>query len=269
MRTTSELLDTARLALARQPLLWPPALLAVLLQDALFPLAARAGTPAQAGAALCAVLGAVLVGAGWLAMIGRALRGGEPGLQDFVDGVNARWGTILIGTVCFWAVILALAGLAYAQGSRSYGVEPLVAWVTALMKLPPEAQQAALEPGRIPAAVVGWMNLLAAWVATVTLVHALLLFWQPLVVLQGLGWLKAWAGSMGLAVRRVGQVLSLGALYLGAMLGAQLLTATLHPVLVLAGVACHILTVAYFTVVFAAVVEDEWPAQAPTTDVRA
>jgi hypothetical protein len=269
MRTTSELLTTARSALARNPSLWPPAMLVVLLQDALFPLAAQAGTPAQAVAGLCAVLGAVLVGAGWLAMIGRALRGGDPRLQDFADGVNARWGAMLFGTLCFWAVIAGLAGLAYAQGARSYGVEPLVAWFTGLMKLPAEAQQAALDPSRIPAAVVGWMNLLAAWVAAVTVVHALLVFWQPLVVLQGLGWFKAWAGSVGLAMRRFGQLVSIGVLYVGAMLGARLLIATLQPGLVMVGVTCHILTVAYFTVVFAAVVEDEWPAHAPTTDVRA
>ncbi|MEB3223888.1 MAG: hypothetical protein VKS61_17575 [Candidatus Sericytochromatia bacterium] len=269
MRKTQDLLDTARDTLASHPILWPPALTVILLQDAMFPMAAQGGSPAQALAGFCALLGAVLVGAGWLAMIGRALRGGGPTFRDFADGVNARWGSILLGTLCFWAVIAGLAGLAYAQGTRTYGLEALTTWFTALVKLGPEAQQAALDPARIPAAVVGWVYLATAWLVAATALHGLLLFWQPLVVLQGLGWLKAWAGSIGLVFRRFGQVVAVGLLFGVSMVGARFLIATMHPLLAMVGVACHIVTVTYFTVVFAAVVEDEWPAHAPTTDTHA
>lgn len=270
MRKTPEILETARRTLAENPVLWAPAMLTLLLQDAVVPLALQGGGAIpQLLAGICAALGAILVGAGWLAMIGRALRSGTPVLQDFVDGVNARWISLLVGSFFYVAVMAGLAGVAYAQGDRVFGLDALLAWVKPLLELSPEQQREALSPTRIPPAVEGWVNLFAAWFLAVGCVNALLTFWQPLVVLQGLGWLAAWAGSGGLVLRRFGQVLAIGTLYVGVTLGARLLTVTLHPVLVMLGVGIHIVAAAYFTVVFAAVVEDEWPAQAPTTDVRA
>lgn len=270
MRKTPDILATARRTLAEHPVLWAPALLMLLLQDAVLPLAAQgAGALPQALAGLCAALGAVLVGAGWLAMVGRALRGGEPALQDFVDGVNARWGSLLLGTIAYAALIAGLAGLAFAQGDRVFGIDALVSWFKHLLELTPEQQRAALSPTRIPPAVEGWVNLVAAWLAAVAVVNTLLLFWQPLVVLQGLGWLSAWVGSAGLVMRRFGQVIALGGLEIGATLGSRLLIATLNPVAVVLGVAVHIVAVAFFLTVYATVVEDEWPAHAPRTDLRA
>lgn len=246
-----------------------PAFAIILLQDAVLPLSLRGGSPTQALAALSAALSAVLLGAGWYALMGRAVREGNPSWTDFLDGINARWLTLLVGTLAQWGLVLAWAAMLFWYGEHTYGWERLLAWFKPLLELPPAAQQAALDPSRIPAWVVGWMNLFALWFVSVAVLHVLLLFWQPMVVLKGLSWPAAWLGSCGLTLRRFTQVLAIGLLHGVAWLGARLMIATLHPAFTLIGVMAYMVTVAFFTLAYTMLVEDEWPARAPNLDVRA
>lgn len=269
MRNTHQILKETRTALGRSPILWLPAFAIILLQDAILPLGVQHGSPAPLLGATFAALAAAMLGAGWYALMARVLRGGHATFRDFVDGVNARWVSIVAGTLTYWLLLAATGTIAFAYGQRVIGVEPLVAWFKPLLDLAPAQQQAALDPTKIPASVIEWMNIAAVWVTVVLLLNALLIFWQPLVVLQGQRWTAAWIGSAGLSLRRLGQVISLGSLHLGSLVFARLLIATLNPVVMMAGVAIYMFSVTYFTLVYATVVEDEWPVQANQTDVRA
>jgi hypothetical protein len=218
--------------------------------------------------ALAAVLAATIIAAGWYAMMARVLRGGSATFRDFVDGVNARWLSILSGTIVYWLLLAALGAIAFWHGQQTYGVETLVNWFKSLLELSPAQQQAALELSKIPQAVIGWLNLAALWVSGVAVLNALLVFWQPLVVLQGQRWTAAWIGSAGLFFRRFGQVIFIGVLHIGSLVLARLLIATLNPLLMMVGVALQMLSVTYFSLVYATMVEDEWPVAAIQTDVR-
>jgi hypothetical protein len=269
MAPTPEILRAARAAFFSHAILWIPAFLTVILQDMVLPLAARGGHPGQALSGLMAGIGAVMIGAGWLAMIGVALRDGTPGLKDFADGVNARWVPIVVGNLVYWLVVLALAAIAFSYAHGAYGWDQLVAWIKPMLELPPERQQAALDPTKLPPAVLGWMNVAMAWFATFLLVNAILVFWQPLVVLQGQGWLEAWVGSARLFGRRFGQVLSIGALHLGGLFLARMLMASMQPLPTLVGVALYVGVVGLFTVAYAAVVVDAYPPPGAQVDLEA
>lgn len=269
MRNTHQILKDTRSALSRNPSLWLPAFAIILLQDAILPLGIQHGTPAPLIGALAAALAAAMLGAGWYALMARVLRGGTATFRDFIDGVNARWLSIVTGTIVYWLLLAATAAIAFAYGQRFIGVEPLLAWFKPLLELSPTQQQAALDPTRIPPPVLEWMNVAALWVTAVVLLNALLLFWQPLVVLQGQRWTAAWIGSAGLCLRRMGQVLLIGSMHLGTLIFARLLIATLNPLVMMAGVAVYMFAVAYYTLVYATVVEDEWPVQVNQTDIRA
>jgi len=268
MRDTNQILRDTRNALTQNPLLWMPAFAILLLQDAILPLGVQQGRAPQLLGALAAVLAATMITAGWYAMVARVLRGGNATLRDFVDGVNARWLSIVSGSIVYWLVLAALGAIAFWYGQRTYGFETLVSWFRSLLELSPAQQQAALELSQIPPTVIGWLNLAAIWFSAVAGINALLVFWQPLVVLQGQRWTAAWIGSAGLLFRRFGQVLFIGALHIGSLLLARLLIATLNPAFMIVGVALQMLSITYFSIVYATVVEDEWPVTATQTDVR-
>lgn len=269
MAPTPEILRRARAALFGHAALWIPAFLTIILQDMVLPLAARDGHPGQALSGLMAAIGAVMIGAGWLAMIGVALRGETPGLKAFADGVNERWVPIVIGNVAYWLVILALAGFAFWYGHVTYGFDALLTWFKPILELPPDKQQAALDPTKMPPAVMGWINLVALWFVAFLMVNALLIFWQPLVVLHGRGWLAAWAESVRLFIARFGQVLSLGALHLAGILLARMMMASMQPLPTFMGVALYVGVVGLFTIAYAAVVEDALPRPGEHLDVEA
>ena len=269
MAPTSEILSRSRAALFGHAALWIPAFLTIILQDMVLPLTARGGHPGQAAAGVMAALGAMMIGAGWLAMIGAALRGEHPGLKAFADGVNDRWVPVVVGNLVYWLLIVALAGLAFWYGHQAYGFDALMSWLRPLMDLPPEQQQAAMDPTKLPPAVVGWVNLVAIWFVGFLIVNALLIFWQPLVVLRGRGWLAAWAESPRIVSSRFGQVLSLGALHLAGILLARMLMASLQPLPTFVGVGLYVGVVALFMIAYAAVVEDALPAPGGQVDVEA
>lgn len=264
MTPTSEILGRSRQLLFTHAVLWIPAFVTILLQDMLLPLSARDGHPGQALAGLCAAIGAVMIGGGWVAMIGAALRGESPGMQPFAEGINARWIPIVIGNVAFWLVVLAMAGAAFWYGHQTYGWDHLVAWIKPLLEMSPEKQQAAIDPSKLPAPVMGWMNVIAVWFAGFLALNFLLLFWQPFVVLRGHGWASAWVASITLAFQRFGQVMALAWLHLAGLFLARALMASLQPVATFVGVALYVGLVALFTIAYAAVVEDAVPPVPPT-----
>ncbi len=269
MAPTPEILRRARAALFGHAALWIPAFLTIILQDMVLPLAARGGHPGQAVAGLMAAIGSVMIGAGWLAMIGVALRGETPGIKAFADGVNTRWVPIVIGNVAYWLVILALAGLAFWYGHTTYSFDALMSWIKPVLELPVEKQQAALDPSKMPPAVLGWINVAALWFVGFLLVNALLIFWQPLVVLRDRGWLAAWAESTRLVFARFGQVLSIGALHVAGLLLARMLMASLQPLPTFVGVALYVGVVGLFMIAYAAIVEDALPPPGELVDVEA
>lgn len=259
MTPTPEILRRSRHLLFTNAALWIPAFFTILLQDMVLPLSARDGNPGQALAGVCAAIGAVMVGGGWVAMIGAGLKGQEPTLQAFADGVNARWVPIVLGNLAFWLVVVAMAGAAFWYGNQAYGWDHLVAWIKPLTELPPDKQQAAIDPAKLPAPVLGWMNVVACWFAGFLILNFLLLFWQPLVVLKGQGWAAAWADSIALAFRRFGQAFGLAALHLAGLFLARVMMASLQPVATLVGVVIYVGVVALFTIVYAAIVVDAFP----------
>lgn len=269
MASTPEILRRARETFFSHAALWIPAFLTIILQDMVLPLAARGGNPGQALAGLMAAIGAVMIGAGWLAMIGAALRQEPPGMQAFADGVNARWVPIVIGNLAYWLVVLAMAGLAFWYGHTTYGFDHLKAWLEPILALPPEKQQAAFDPTKMPPAVIGWINLVALWFVGFLLVNGLLLFWQPLVVLRDRGWLAAWAESARLVFARLGQVVGLGALHLAGLAMARMLMASMQPFPTFVGVGLYVAVVGLFTIAYAAVVEDALPRPGAHVDATA
>ncbi len=274
MTPTSEILHRSRHLLFTHAALWIPAFFTILLQDMLLPLSARDGHPGQALAGVCAAVGAVMISGGWVAMIGAGLKGEEPSIKAFADGVNDRWLPIVLGNLAFWLLVVAMAGAAFWYGHQAYGWDNLVAWIKPLIELPPDKQQAAIDPAKLPAPVLGWMNVVASWFAAFLLLNYLLLFWQPLVVLRGRTWARAWVESIGLAFSRFGQAFSLALLHLAGLFLARALMASLQPVATLVGVALYVGVVALFTIVYAAVVVDVLPDEPtggpkPVIDVTA
>ncbi|MEB3285336.1 MAG: hypothetical protein VKN33_08630 [Candidatus Sericytochromatia bacterium] len=249
--------------------MWLPGFAVILLQDALFPLGLQHGRLPHLMGALAAAVAATMLLAGWYALMARVLRGGVATFRDFIDGINARWMTMVAGTCVYWLLIGSLAAIIFWYGQRSIGLDPLLAWFKPLLELPTAQQQAALEPSRIPRAVIEWMNLAAIWVSLVVALNALLVFWAPLAILQGQRWTAAWLGSAGLCLRRLGQVIAIGTLHIGSLLFARILMASFQPLTVMAGVALYMFSLTYFTMVYATVVEDEWPVDAKQTDLRA
>ena len=269
MAPSSEILRRSRATLFAHAALWIPAFLMIIMQDMVLPLAARGGHPGQALAGLMAAIGAVMIGAGWIAMIGAALRGEAPSLKAFADGVNARWVPIVLGNIAYWLLILALAGIAFWYGHQTHGFDTLSSWIRPILDLPPEQQQAAFDPATMPPAIRGWVNLAALWFFAFLIVNALLVFWQPLVVLRDRGWLSAWAESARLFFERFGQVITIGALHLTGILLARMLMASMQPLPTFVGVALYVGIVALFTIAYAAIVEDARPAPGEHVNVEA
>jgi hypothetical protein len=256
-RTAPELLALARSSLARWTALWmPPVAMNAFESLASAPLVSTAAQLLVGGTAN---LASFIIEAGWLAMIGQALRGERPTWQGFKDGVNARWGAMIVGNLVFLALLAALAGAIAYAAHHQYPFEGLKAWYQGFDHMSPAEQQAALNPDKLPPVVRGWLMAFMGWVVSAAVVAFLLLFWQPFVVLAGLPWWKAFGASVRLAVRRFRQAFGLGMLNAAALFAGLTVTTSgseKNPLPALLGFAMLLVAMAFFKVVYAAVVLD-------------
>jgi len=266
----SDLLALARTTTGAWPALWLPPILSLLVQG--LALGDYAHPAVHAVVATSACLAALLVEAGWLAMIGRALTGAAPTMDDFNQGVNARWLPILAGNVALIVGLGALAGAVYAIGDAQYGWKALQAWFDSIKDLPPEALRKAVDPEKLPAAVQGWFFDIAMGLGVAGLASLALTFWKALVVLGGRTWWAAFGGSVALVVRRFGFVVAASIAQVGGVLSANMWASGGNPVGGLFGLVGYMAITVYFTVLYAAIARDslpETPPDGPAVDTRA
>lgn len=244
----------------RWPVLWLPPILVNLFQSmASVPLSTQALQFMVLGTAY---LAGFIIDAGWLAMIARALRDEAPRMADFKEGVNRYWGQLVAGHVVYLLILGAtLAALAW-YGDQHYGFQPLKTWYEAMMRLKPAELQAALEPTKIPVAVRGWMTLMTAWMIAVAGVTFLVLLWQPLVVLAGMSWWKAWGESVRLVFSRFFQIFGFALFHLGAFSLSLSIAASGSPFLAVAGLTFMLFVTIYFKILYAGLVAEAYPPSA-------
>lgn len=275
MATSRPLNAPAHLTLARRTLarfggLWlPPILINTFEGLAATPLASMG---AQMVVLVSANLAGFLIEAGWIAMIGRALQGTAPGVRDFTDGVNRRWGTMLIGNFAFFALIAAAFAGFWAYGDVHYGAKTLMAWWNGLAHLAPAQFQAAFDPNHLAAPIQGWMFLFGAWMSVSGLIGFLLLYWQPLAVLANLSWWRAFGASASLVVRRFGLSLLFACMH-AAVLFVGFTVATAgdpdHPLPALFGFMLMLVASAFFKILYSGVVADDRALLTPAVDTQA
>lgn len=267
MATTRELLGTARTTMSKWPALWLPAIMINAFQSlAGIPLSTVA---LQGIVGVTANLGAFLLQAGWLSMIAEGLRGERPRFSHFNEGVNRHWGAMIAGNLAYLLVLgLLLAGFVF-YGDQQHTLSALTQWYAGLKDATPAQLQAALQPERIPLPVRGWMTLFLGWSALAAFVTFLLLFWQPLVVLRGMRWWRAWGASVKLVFRRFGQTASFALLHLLAFMTSLMLAAAGNPIMALVGLTLLLFVMIFFKILYAAVVDDALPAPAAHVDATA
>lgn len=252
MATTNDLLARSRATMLKWPGLWLPALLTNAFQSlASMPLATMA---AQAVVTVAANVAALFINAGWLRMIARALRDERPGMADFNSGVNDGWAPIVGGSLAFFALLGLLALALGLLGDHAYHFATLKAWYDHVQAAKPEQQQALLQPAAIPAAVRGWMTLATIWMLLCAAISFLLLLWQPLVIVEGLSWWRAWGRSARLALAQFGRLLLFAALNVVGFVLALTLMATGNELLALLGLFGLLVVLVYFKILYTAVV---------------
>lgn len=261
MASSSDLMPRARATMMRWPALWLPPILVNLFQSmASVPLSTQA---AQGVVLFTAYMASFIIDAGWLAMIGKSLQDEAPRWADFKEGVNKYWGHLVAGHLVYLLLTgAALAGLAW-YGDHQYGFQPLKAWYDSMMHLKPADLQAALEPSKIPPAVRGWMSLMTLWMVGVAAMTFLVLLWQPLVVLAGLSWWKAWGESVRLVFSHFFQVFGYALFHLGAFTFSLSIAASGTPFLAVAGLTFMLFVTIYFKILYAALVASVYPPATP------
>jgi hypothetical protein len=267
MKSAAELMATARGTLTKWPALWLPPIFMNMAQSLSgIPLTNNA---LQAVSALTANLGAMIITAGWLAMIGVAQRDERPTYAAFMDGVNRRWGTVLAGSLVFLLLLgVSLAAIAW-YGETQYGSATLRTWYAGIEKLTPAEMNAALQPDKLPGAVRNWMSLFMLWLASAAVMTFALIYWQPLAVLRDMPWWKAWLTSVRLVFSRFGQTLGFALLHLMAFVAGLTITAGGGPVLAIFGLTMLLFVSIFFKILYAAVVNDAFPAPGETVNVEA
>jgi hypothetical protein len=267
MRSASDLMATARATMTKWPALWLPPIFMNMAQSlAGIPLTS---TMLQALSGLMANMGALFINAGWLAMIGAALKDEKPSMGVFTDGLNRRWAAVLFGTLAF--VLLLGAGLAalYWYGDRTYGFQAVRAWFDAFQALPPEKVNEALQPDKLPLVVKRWMYLAMVWMTFAAGTTFMLLYWQPLAVLREMPWWKAWLSSIKLVFTRFGLTASFALLHLIVFVAALSITAGRSAFLALFGLTMLLFIEIYFKILYAAVVTDAYPEPGTQVDLKA
>ncbi len=267
MRSAADLMATARGTLAKWPALWLPPILMNMAQSLSgIPLTSL---PAQVVTGISANLGAMIINAGWLAMIGVALTGEKPTFEAFSSGINRRWGAIVSGSLVFVLLLaLMLAGLVW-YGDTHYGTNTLREWYQSIEKLTAAELNAALQPEKLPTAIKSWMYLLMLWMTAAAGLTFLLLYWQPLVVLRDMPWWTAWAASIRMVVTRFVQTLGFALFHLIAFAAGLSITAGGGPILALFGLTMLLFVSIFFKILYATVVDDAYPAPGATVDVKA
>lgn len=267
MKSATELMAIARGTLSKWPALWLPPIFMNMAQS-------LSGIPLttntmQVVSALSANLGAMIINAGWLAMIGTAQQGERPTFASFMDGVNRRWGTMLVGSLAFLLLLGAsLAAIAW-YGETQYGSAALRTWYSGIAKMTPTELNAALQPDKLPAAVRDWMYLFMLWLASSAALTFLLIYWQPLAVIRNMPWWKAWLASVRLVFSRFGQTLAFAVLHLLAFMIGLSTTAGGGPVLAIFGLTLLLFVSIFFKILYAAVVDDAYPEPGKALDVEA
>lgn len=257
MRSISELLAAAQATMMKWPALWLPACLISALQ-------LMAGGPyvnmaAQVTVLITSNLGAFVAEAGWLALIKRAVKDEPVHMEDFKAGVNRYWASLIMGNVAFYLLLGALLGVTVAAGDALYSRVALEHWYAGLKDIPPEKLDAMLRPDLLPPKVQGWMGLFAGWMAVTTLLGYLLLFWEQVVVMRGVGWWHGWLGSMKLALSRFRQTIVLVALHALVLFSSLVVLSSGSAVGAMLGLGMLLLIMTYFKILYATLVADTWP----------
>jgi hypothetical protein len=257
MRSAAQLMAAARATMTKWPALWLPPILMNMAQSlAAVPLTTHA---AQAVTAVAANVAALLVNAGWLAMIARAIRDERPTATSFFEGVNRRWGSILVGSLVFILILGAALAAIAVWGDHQYGSQPLRAWFDAFEKLPADKVADALRPEKLPLVVKQWMYLLMVWMTFAGGLTFVLLFWQPFTVIGDMPWYKAWLASVRLVFTRFGMAALFAVLHLIAfMAGLSIITGG-NALLALFGLTMLLFVSIYFKTLYAQAVSDVVP----------
>ena len=264
MRSTSELITAAQATMLKWPAIWLPPFMISALQ--LMSSGPYMNAAAQGIVVVTTNLGVFLIEAGWVALIARALNNQPVRMEDFRAGVNKHWVSLVCGNLAFYILLAALLGVMAAAGNALYGMDSLEQWFKSIEGLSPEKLEAILKPDGLPAPIKGWLGLFAGWMALTVVASFLLLFWQPVVVLRGVGWWRGWLGSVRLVFTRFGQALVV-ALMNAALLFASLGVVTAgSAVMALLGLGMLLLVMTYFKILYATFVADTWP---PPVDAHA
>jgi hypothetical protein len=258
MRPTPELLASAQATMMKWPALWlPPFMISALQLMAGGPYASEA---AHGVVLITANLGVFIIEAGWLAMIREGLADKGPTMETFKQGANAHWGSLVFGSLAFYLLMAGMMALAFYVGEQHYGHAGLEKWIASVKDATPEQLEATLKAGKVPADVAGWATLATAWMGAAGLTGFALIYWQPLAVLRGLPWWRAWGGSVALLFRRPGQTLAVALLQAATMFLALTVLLGGNPIFAFVGLGLLLVAMTYFKIAYAAVVADAYPA---------
>jgi hypothetical protein len=267
MRSAAELLASARATMTKWPALWLPPIFMNMAQSLSgIPLTS---TVAQGMITVMANVGALMINAGWLAMIGAAIVDEKPNFSVFKDGLNRRWASILFGSMAFVLLLGLGLGLAFWYGDHAYGFEPVRAWFNAFEKLPTEKVNDALQPDKLPLVVKQWMSLAMVWMTYAASVTFVLLYWQPLTVLRDMPWWRAWGASVKLVFTRFPMTAGFAVLHLIVFVAGLSITAGRSAFLALFGLTILLFVEIYFKVLYATVVSDAYPQPGTQVDLQA
>jgi hypothetical protein len=264
MRSTFQLLKAAQATMLKWPAIWLPTFMISALQ--LMASGPYMNVVAQGFVMLTTNMGVFLIEAGWLSIIARALNEQPIRMEDFQTGVNQHWASFVAGNIAFYLLIAGLFGGAIAIGNSLYGMDGIEHWVKGLEGLTPEKLNAMLRPELVPAPVKGWMSLMAVWMGLVVLTAFLLLFWQPVVALRGVGWWRGWLGSMTLVFNRFPQALAVAVLHLFMLIVSLGIVTAGSALSAMLGLCMLLLVTTYFKALYATFVFDAWP---PAVDAHA
>lgn len=207
MLSLKQLVGRAATLLRTQPLLWTPPLAIALFSSLTIP------TGAPAVSAVVSGLISLAVTAGWYALIARAEADEKPQWDDFFVAIGRHFGSLILGTMAFLAIVALVAVPIMLAGAQWAGPEMLPRLQA---ELPPLFQQAQTHPDALlkadPALVLALDRLLIAatgallWYGLVTLG---LLFWKQAVVLQNLTWWAAFRDSLAVLKSNLGVIIGL------------------------------------------------------------
>lgn len=253
-KRATEWASEARQAMTRYTALWMPPIATNTLQ--MLTLARPGSALAQGVIAMTAGIAALMIEAGWLEMIGRALKGEPPTMKDFAHGINARWVPIIVGNLAFVLIVSALFGAAFAWGEQQWSSKAVIEWYQALQALPTAEQAAALQPEKLPAAVRGWLNLFMAWVLAASALGLALIAWQPFCVIGRMSWWRAWGASIRLVFKRFPAIFGFGVLQVASLFIALTLGASGQFIGGILGAMMLLMVTIYFKVLYSAAVID-------------